>query len=127
MFGSPQINLYVADAERSAQFYRDHFGFAETFRTPPDGPPVHVELQLEGFTLGVATIASLRDVHGVACGRGPDSELVVWTDDVDAAYARLHDAGVRTVSQPHDFLDGALRAAWVADPDGHLVQIVRRR
>jgi catechol 2,3-dioxygenase-like lactoylglutathione lyase family enzyme len=127
MFGNPQINLYVEDAERSARFYRDHFGFTETFRTPAEGSPVHVELQLDGFTLGVASIASLHDAHGVTTGPGPVAELVLWTDDVDAAYARLDTAGLRTVSAPHDFLDGALRAAWVADPDGHHVQLVRRR
>lgn len=127
MFRDPQINLYVTDAEVSAGFYRHHFGFTETFRTPRDGAPMHVELQLGGLTLGVATFDSLREIHGVAAGAGPSAEVVVWTDDLEAAYATLQSAGVRTLAAPHDFLDGALRAAWVADPDGHPVQMVSRR
>jgi lactoylglutathione lyase len=111
----------------SAHFYRDHFGFVETFRTPKHGPPIHVELQLDSFTLGAATIDSLRDVHGVTAIPGPSAEVVLWVDDVDDAYASLQAAGVRTLSPPHDFLGAALRAAWVADPDSHPVQIVSRR
>lgn len=127
MFSDPQINLYVTDAEVTTAFYRDHFGFVETFRTPRQGAPIHVELQLGALTLGAATLDSLRDVHGVRAANGPSAELVLWSEDVDAAHATLQAAGVGTLAAPHDFLDGALRAAWVSDPDGRPVQIVTRR
>ena len=69
-------------------------------------------------------------VHGVlnrACCAGPPrAEVVVWTDDVDAAFADLSGKGVRVLSPPHDFL-ASLRAAWIADPEGNPVQIVMRR
>lgn len=65
MFKNPQVNFYVQDVELSARFYRESFGFAETFRTPENGPPAHVELRLGDFTLGVAAIDALREVHGV--------------------------------------------------------------
>ena len=108
-------------------FYRESFGFAEAFRTPQDGPPAHVELRLGEFTLGFASLDSLREVHGITARPGPPrAEVVVWTDDVDRAYAALAARDVRTLSPPHDFL-GTLRAAWVADPDGNPVQIVMRR
>lgn len=128
MFERPQVNFYVRDVAESARFYAESFGFTETFRTPGDGPPVHAELRLGTFTLGVATIEALRDDHGITTtGSGPPrAELVVWTDDVDAAYASLAARNVRTLSAPHDFA-GSLRAAWVADPDGNPVQIVMRR
>ena len=127
MFDSPQVNFYVEDVEASAGFYRESFGFTETFRTPDDGPPVHVELRLGGFTLGFASVDSLREVHGITTSPGsPRAEVVVWADDVDRAYASLTARGVRTLSAPHDFI-GTLRAAWVADPDGNPVQIVTRR
>jgi catechol 2,3-dioxygenase-like lactoylglutathione lyase family enzyme len=127
VFESSQVNLYVEDVEVSTRFYRDSFGFTETFRTPEHGRPIHVELQLGSFTLGVAAIDALRDMHGIIAGSGPRrAELVVWTDDVDQAYAVLAARKVRTLSAPHDFLD-SLRAAWVADPDGNPVQIVMRR
>jgi catechol 2,3-dioxygenase-like lactoylglutathione lyase family enzyme len=124
---SPQVNFYVEDVEASARFYRESFGFAETFRTPQRGRPVHVELRLGQFTLGLAAIDSLREMHGIVAGRGgPRAELVVWADDVDRVHAALAAKGGRTLSEPHDFLD-SLRAAWVADPDGNPVQIVTRR
>ncbi len=127
MFESPQVNFYVLDAEVSARFYRESFGFTEAFRTPEHGRPVHVELRLGEFTLGLATIDSLREVHGIPVGSGPPrAEVVVWTDDVDRAYADLAARKVRTLRAPHDFVD-SLRAAWVADPDGNPVQIVMRR
>jgi len=49
--GSPQVNFYVDDVEASARFYRESFGFTETFRTPRHGRPSHVELRLGRFTL----------------------------------------------------------------------------
>jgi hypothetical protein len=44
-------------------------GFTGTFRTPEQGAPAHAGLRLDVFTLGPATIASLRDVH-VTAGTG---------------------------------------------------------
>jgi catechol 2,3-dioxygenase-like lactoylglutathione lyase family enzyme len=126
VFGDPQINFYVQDVEVSTGFYRDSFGFTETFRTPERGRPIHVEMRLDQLTLGFAAIDVARDMHGITAGTGPRAELVVWTDDVDRAYADLAARQVRTLSAPHDFLD-SLRAAWVADPDGNPVQIVMRR
>ncbi len=127
MFREPQVNLYVADVEVSVGFYRDLFGFRETFRTPERGAPIHVEMRLGTLILGVAAIGSVRKIHGLAVGGGPPrAEVVVWTADVDQAFATLTAKGARALSAPHDFLD-ALRAAWVADPDGNPVQIVARR
>ncbi|MBX8637864.1 MAG: VOC family protein [Thermoplasmata archaeon] len=35
MFRDLQVNLCVNDMETSVVFYRDLFGFSETFSTPP--------------------------------------------------------------------------------------------
>ena len=127
MFRGPQINFYVENVDASAGFYRELFGFVETFRTPEHGVAEHVELRLDGFTLGLAAFESVRGVHGLAIAAGsPQAELVVWTDDVDAALADLTAKGARVLSPPHNFL-ASLRAAWVADLDGNPVQIVMRR
>ena len=127
MFRDPQINLYVAGVEASVRFYGDLLGFTETFRTPRDGTPIHVEMRLGGLILGVASIESVRGIHGLEIHQGPPhSEVVVWTDDVDAAFASITAQGVRPLSKPHDFL-ADLRAAWIADPDGNPVQLVMHR
>lgn len=103
-------------------------GFTETFRTPSEGAPIHVELRLGGLVLGVATFDSAQHLHSLDVGRPqgtPRGEVVVWTDDVDRAFASLTGRGARPLSEPHDFL-GRLRAAWIADPDGNPVQLVMR-
>jgi catechol 2,3-dioxygenase-like lactoylglutathione lyase family enzyme len=126
-FADPQVNLYVVDLESSLRFYREVLGFTETFRTPKEGAPDHVELRLGSWKLGLATFEALRRDHGVRTDRGPPrGEVVLWVEEVDAAYAWLRGRGVPSLSPPHDFA-GTLRAAWVADPEGNPVQLVCRR
>ncbi len=127
MFRDPQINLYVANVEASLRFYCELFGFTETFRTPRNGEPIHVEMRLGTLTLGVASIESARRIHGLDLNSGPPrAELVVWTTDVDDAFGLTTARGARPLSEPHDFL-ADLRAAWIADPDGNPIQMVMRR
>lgn len=121
------INLYSRDLARAAAFYA-RLGFVEGFRTPEVGAPVHIEVALDGFTVGIATIEAAREHHGLRpVGEGRWIEIVLWTEDVDAAVERLTAEGAPLLSAAHDFLDGALRAAWVADPDGNPIQLVQRR
>jgi hypothetical protein len=47
-------------------------------------------------------------------------------DDTDRNYACLAAAGAPSLSPAHDVL-AALRAAWVADPDGNPIQLVQHR
>ena len=126
MFRTALVNLYTRDIEAGLHFYRDLLGFAETFRTPTEGVPEHVELRLEGFTVGLGTVEAASRVHGVEAAPGsPAMVVVVWTDDVDEAYAGLAAAGVPTVQGPHDAGNGN-RNALLRDPDGNLVEIVAR-
>ena len=60
-------------------------------------------------------------------GKGRWIEIVLWTDDADAALNALVAKGAPLLSPAHDFLDGKLRAAWIADPDGNPIQLVQRR
>jgi predicted enzyme related to lactoylglutathione lyase len=121
------INLYARDLSRAVAFYTQ-LGFVETFRTPSSGPPVHVELKLDGFTLGIATVEAAQQHHGLdPKGEGRWIEIVLWTEDTDAAVRTLAANGAAVLSAPHDFLEGALRAAWVADPEGNPIQIVQQR
>src|SRR4051812_7252587 len=124
MFRDPQVNTYVRDVETTVRFYTELLGFTESFRTPETGPPVHVEVRLGGLILGFADIEATKEMHGLSVDSGPKrAEVVVWTDDVDSAFARLVAAGATPLSPPHNFID-RLRAAWVADPDGGPVQMV---
>ena len=127
MFADPLVNLYTRDIEAGLRFYRDLLGFKETFRTPRDGTPEHVELRLNGFTLGLGTVEAARRVHGVEAEPGsPAMVLVVWTHDVDEAYAELVAARVSAIQPPHDTGNNN-RNALLRDPDGNLVEIVAKR
>ena len=127
MFVAALVNLYTRDIEAGLRFYRDLLGFAETFRTPREGTPEHVELELNGFTVGLGTVEAARRVHGIEAAPGsPAMVLVVWTDDVDKSYRELVGAGIPAVQPPHDTGNNN-RNAMVRDPDGNLVEIVAKR
>jgi predicted enzyme related to lactoylglutathione lyase len=121
------INLYSRDLPRAMAFYAE-LGFVETFRTPASGEPVHVQLKLDGFSLGIATVEAAKADHGLRPeGEGRWIEIVLWTDDVDAAMRALAARGVPILTPAHDFLEGRLRAAWISDPDGNPIQLVQRK
>jgi predicted enzyme related to lactoylglutathione lyase len=130
MFREAQINLFADDVQPSVDFYINALGFTETFRTPTEGEPDHVEMTLSqpdggSFKLGVAKRAAGRAQHGLDLVAGPPHcDVVFWCDDADAAYDALVAAGATPVRAPHDFADN--RAGWVSDPAGHLVSVVSK-
>jgi lactoylglutathione lyase len=126
MFDTALVNLYTRDIEAGIHFYRDLLGFVETFRTPAEGVPEHIELRLGGFTVGLGTVEAARRVHGVQAEPGrPSMVLVIWADDVDQAYEQLVAAGVPALQPPHDAGNNN-RNALLRDPDGNLVEIVSK-
>ena len=127
MFTEGFVNLYIRDIEAGIHFYRDLLGFKETFRTPREGTPEHVELTLNGFGVGLGTVEAAKKVHGVDPTPGsPAMVLVVWTDDVDKSFEGLTSAGTPVVQPPHD-TGSSNRNALLRDPDGNLVEIVAKR
>ncbi|WP_262287535.1 VOC family protein [Micromonospora sp. MA102] len=112
------ITLLVADLDRSLGFYRD-LGFAEVDRGE-----------------GNAVLASgptrlvLRRVTGAA----PISRRLVHVnlevDDIQAAYERLRESGVRFTYAPRVVNRGTKLEVWAAafrDPDGHGVALTQWR
>jgi predicted enzyme related to lactoylglutathione lyase len=123
---NPAINIYSHDVMRLVTFY-EGLGFQETFHTPTEGPPAHVEVTLDGAKIGIASVEAAIADHGLRPNRGGRPiEIVLWTDDTDREHARLTASGAPSLSTPHDFLAN-LRVAWVADPDGNPIQLVQRR
>lgn len=127
MFSNPQINVYTFDVLRLVLFYQG-LGFVETFRFPKNDNAVHVELKLDHFIIGIASVHSAEADHGLKPELGGRPvEIVLWTDDTDRDFAKLVNAGASVLSKPHDWLEGKLRLAWVADPDRNPIQLVQKR
>jgi catechol 2,3-dioxygenase-like lactoylglutathione lyase family enzyme len=127
VFTTPQVNLYSSDVERTAAFY-SHLGFVESFRTPIHAAADHVELKLEGLTLGVGSAAAGIREHGLDIRldeRGRGAEVVLWTHDVDAAFLLAVRHGAQVLLDPHDVR--GLRIAYVLDPDDNPVKFVQHR
>jgi len=126
-FSSPMINVYTADLPAALSFYGGLLGFEETFRAPDPGSPEHVELRLDGVTVALSTAEAAERVHGLRASPGSHAfQLVLWSDDVDAAYAELVAAGVPGHTPPHDTGNNN-RNAVLTDPDGNLVELVMKR
>ncbi|MEU8185136.1 VOC family protein [Micromonospora sp. NPDC049044] len=125
MFRTPQVILFTEDVPRAAEFYAG-LGFTETFRVPTEGVPIHIDVMLDGYKIGIASVASTRDDHGLdPVSRGQRAAVILWTDDTAGAYAGLTAKGAPALAAPHRWLDHLL-IAWTADPDGNPIQIVQR-
>lgn len=113
------ITLLVTDLSRSLGFYRDVLGFDE------------LDLGSGNAVLGSgATRLMLREITEAA----PISRRLVHVnlevDDIQAAYERLRDAGVRFTYAPRVVNRGAKLEVWAAsfrDPDGHGVALTQWR
>jgi catechol 2,3-dioxygenase-like lactoylglutathione lyase family enzyme len=123
-FTSPQIVLFSRDIERAVDFYKA-VGFEEAFRTPTEGAPIHVDLVLDGYRIGLAAETSTRHDHGLdPVAEGQRAAVILWTNDTPAGYSRLQQLGAKPVKGPEPWLDRLL-IAWVEDVDGHLIQVVQ--
>ncbi|GAA0936893.1 hypothetical protein GCM10009554_24780 [Kribbella koreensis] len=124
LFHSPQVILFSQDLPRAAAFYA-RLGFTETFRVPTEGEPIHLDLALDGYKIGIASVASTRDDHGLdPVPEGQRAAVILWTDDTTAAFAELTASGAPALAPPHKWLDRLL-IAWTADPDGNPIQLVQ--
>lgn len=127
MITSGLVNVFSSDIDAALGFYQRVLGLPETFRTPREGTPEHVEMAAGGFVLALSTADAARRVFGVEPQPGaPAVSLVFWVDDVDATYAAALDAGAPSVTQPHDAGNDNRNAA-VRGPDGTLVELVAKR
>ena len=115
--------LVVSDVGRSVEFWRDVVG-AEHQHTSGD----YAQFRLGEVRLGLfgadAMAATLGRPVAVADPGRAGFEVGFLTDDVDGAYAELVAAGAAAVTEPGDRPWGQ-RTAYVADPDGYLIELVQ--
>jgi lactoylglutathione lyase len=124
-FLSLMPNLYVSDVERSAAFYRDLLGGAETFRLPAEGPAVHVELRVGAVMVALSAATEVPKQGLPAPTTGHPLELVVWCDCAEEAIEDLRAAGVPILVEPYSHVSGTSRG-YVTDPDGNWIAVVSK-
>jgi catechol 2,3-dioxygenase-like lactoylglutathione lyase family enzyme len=119
------VGLPVSDLDRSIDWYREALGLTLDATA---GLPGHVAFmvaatggRLELLAVGVQPSAWDDPIAALRAG----VPHTAWTvDDLDAAHARAVEAGGRSLWTPRGTPDPGLRIAFVADPDGNLVELL---
>ena len=112
--------LKVADADRSAEWYKDLLGFEDSWEfTSEDGSTRNVYVAGEnGFELQLSDTEGLDEFEeGTAW-----DHIAVGVDDVDALVASVDDEWV--AEEPSDQPAAGARTAFLEDPDGHDVELI---
>ncbi|WP_437542670.1 VOC family protein [Sorangium sp. So ce367] len=117
------VIVYVPDAVEAAAFYERAFGFERGFVSSDND---YCELKGRvplGFVQEDFAQKGLPELAKNRPGERPAGfEIIVTSEDVDAAFARAVKAGAAPVSEPHDKPWGQ-RVSYVRDLNGVLVEI----
>jgi catechol 2,3-dioxygenase-like lactoylglutathione lyase family enzyme len=119
------IGLFVIDLPQMVAFYRDIIGL----KVQTEVAGEYAEFHHEGIRFSMYVREKVPELLGQAPsypqGLNGTFELAIDLPhfaDVDSEYARLVDAGARSISPPRDEPWG-MRSSYVADPDGNLLEI----
>lgn len=111
--------LVCSGAAEAITFYEQAFGAAEISRMPgPDGVVMHAELRIGSSILMLSDENPERGALSPKTVGGSPVSVFIYTDDVDALYARAVKAGAQGAAPPADMFWGD-RFAQVVDPFGH--------
>ena len=117
--------LLVADLDKSAVFYREVFGLKETARIESDIAGRALEEILFNPTgEGAATFVLLK-FHDATTPSANEVILGFTTSDVHGVTARAIAAGGSVVREALDHPDLSVKVAFVADLEGHLIEVVQ--
>lgn len=121
---SLRFELFARDVDATANFLKMVLGFVTT-----RAEPSYRELRLGAVTIGLGSVDGLPDGHplkphaGERIGLGV--EVVIETDDVDAAYARAQEAKAN-IETPLGLRSWGQRDFRVLSPDGYYFRISSR-
>jgi predicted enzyme related to lactoylglutathione lyase len=114
-----QIHISVSDVDRSVAYYRDVLGIPFLFQVP-------------GQPMAFFQSGDVRLYLGHPESADFASKVVLYftVQDIDAERARLQDAGVAFLDQPHVVHrdgEGELWMSFFRDPDGHHLALMEQR
>jgi len=118
--GYHTITAYITvdDAAKALEFYPKAFGATEIFRLPMGDKIGHAEIKIGDSHIMVADEMPDMNILGPTARGGPTSALMLYTDDVDAAFKQAVEAGCTSAMEPDDMFWGD-RMGTVFDPFGH--------
>jgi catechol 2,3-dioxygenase-like lactoylglutathione lyase family enzyme len=123
--GLTRVHLRVADLDRSTHFYQQAFGMEELFREGPDTVSLRTPGQADMISLhrrepgqDTGTMGSIAH-FGFQLADGADIDEAIR--EVEAAGGRLLERGTRGTKADAYF--GTDSYAYLADPDGYVIEI----
>jgi predicted enzyme related to lactoylglutathione lyase len=115
------VVITVTDQDAMIDFYVDKLGFTKRVDEPFGGQYRWVEVGLGSET---TTIALAPPPDGSPTG-GNQTGITLQTDDIDAAHARLRDAGVDVDAQIQRMGDPVPPMFWFRDAEGNTLLMVQ--
>ncbi|HJR07603.1 MAG TPA: VOC family protein [Pyrinomonadaceae bacterium] len=111
--------LYVRDAVRAIEFYKEVFGATELTRfDAPDGKVAHAEIKIGDSLVMLSDEALEMDARSPQTIGGTPVGLLLYVEDVDAVAASAVSAGAKLVEPLEDKFYGD-RMGKLEDPFGH--------
>jgi len=111
--------LIVDGAEEAIRFYGEAFGATEVLRMPMgEGRLAHAEVKIGDSFVMLADEFPDMGFLGPNKRGGATASLLIYVEDVDAAYQRALDAGATAERPPADQFWGD-RMGTLRDPFGH--------
>jgi catechol 2,3-dioxygenase-like lactoylglutathione lyase family enzyme len=127
------VSLSVADLVAQQRWYAEALGFTEvTEQFELSDPPVRTVVMESGDGVRVELIERAGSARTEVFGDPLEKLLgqgyghwALAVDDLDAAFARLTEAGAAAVWPPADAVQPGARFAYVKDPEGNLIELIQ--
>ena len=133
VYGFDHSAVSVADLDRSQRFYAEVLGFdrvEDDFQLPEHEIRGRVLVNPAGVRVELferrGSLPNRRGHPTEGALQQGWFQLGLSTRDVHAAFQRVVAAGAKPVMAPHLAPDGRSLFAFVADPDGNLVELLQR-
>jgi len=117
--------LVVADLEKSVAFYRAVCGVKETGRVDAAIAGRKISEVLFAPTANGGATLVLLAFHDAPKPASGEVILGAITRDIDAFFARALAAGGSVVEAAHEMAELKIRVGFVADAEGHLIEVVQ--
>ena len=110
--------LIVNNAEEAIRWYSEALGATEMLRLPMGDKIGHAEIRIGDSVVMLADEFPEMDIRGPKSRGGPTSSLMIYVDDVDAAFQRAIAKGA-SKDRPVENQFYGDRSGTLVDPFGH--------